>query len=296
MRKGWTICLLTLLCTAVSGCNQMGVKQNAVSAYEQVRDQFSNQQSFAFYGRTKLLTANSANANMVNFSGRKDGEAVYMNVKLSVPEKKRVDTLSLLNQGDKLYAKVGNEQNWKSVEGTGGALRQEMNNWSPVFSFQQMDEMKSRVLPMVDENPNDDLEAVRVVLDSAKLKNWLVAQMKEQAAAGTTIQSTATATHKPKLKLAMNLSDGNWNKRQNGLSIQANEPPAVNDIVDQMDLDAEYTIYYHKSSMLPTSLLMSISSAYDMNDQRVQEHSQVETYIQNYGKVQPLPNPSGNGS
>jgi hypothetical protein len=66
--------------------------------------------------------------------------------------------------------------------------------------------------------------------------------------------------------------------------------------VDQMDLEAEYTIYYDKSTMLPTSLLMSISSQYDMNDQRVQEHSQVETYIQNYGKVPPLPNPSGNGS
>ncbi|MGG1663447.1 hypothetical protein [Brevibacillus sp. NRS-1366] len=298
MRKCWTLCMMmTVLCTALVGCNQMGVKQNPGSTYEQVRDHFSAQPSYAFYGRTKLLTANSSNANMVNFSGRKDGDAVYMKVKLSVPDEKRVDTLALLNQGDKLYAKEGNDQNWKNVASKDAALQQEMNNWSPIFSFQQMDEMKKNVRQLPDENPNDDLEAIRVTLDSAKLKTWLATQMREQTGtgSGTSIQSTSDFKHKPKLKLAMALSDGNWKKthaKQAGPSIQSRMSPDVNDIVDQMDVEAEYTIYYNKTSMLPTSLSMSIRSVYDLNNQRVHEHSQVETYLQNYGRVQPLPSPA----
>lgn len=300
MRKGWTFGIMTtMLCSALVGCNQMGVKQDPSSAYDQVRDQFSSQPSYAFYGQTKLLTANSANANMVNFSGRKDGDAVYMKVKLSVPDEKRVDTLSLLNQGDRLYAKEGNEQDWRSVGTKDAALQQELNNWSPIFSFQQMDEMKKNVRTLPDENPDDDLEAIRVTLDSAKLKSWLATQMREQtgtgAGSGAGIQSTSDFHHKPKLKLAMALSDGKWKQshaKQTGPSIQSKEKPDVENIVDQMDVEAEYTIYYNKKSMLPTNLTMSIRSAYDLNDQRVREHCQVETYLQNYGRVQPLPSPA----
>ena len=296
MRKRWTLCMMTLLCTALVGCNQMGVKQNAGSAYDQIRDNFSQQQSYAFYGRTKLLTANRSNANMVNFSGRKDGDAVYMKVKLSVPDEKRIDTLSLLHQGDKLYAKEDDNQDWKNVAKKDVALQQEMNNWSPVFSFQQMDDMKRNVRTLPDENPKDDLEAIRVTLDSAKLKSWLATQMREQTASGASIQSTPDFKHKPKLKLAMALSGGAWQRthaKQAGPTIQSKVVnPDVNEIVDQMDLEAEYTIYYNKTSMLPTNLTMSIRSVYDLNNQRVHEHSQVETYLQNYGRVQPLPTPA----
>lgn len=292
MRRGWTICLVTLLCTAMGGCNQMGVKQNASSAYEKVRDQFSQQQAYAFYGRTKLLTANSSNANVVNFSGRKDGDALYMNVKLSAPEQNRVDTLSLLHQGNKLYAKTGSDKTWKSAAGQEAPLMQELNNWNPDFCFQQMDEMKTRVLPVVDENPGDDVEAVRVVLDSAKLKSWLASQLKEQTA--SRVQSIST--HQPKVKLALSLSEGNWKQTRTGASIQSKTSATdVSQIVDGMDLEADYTVYYRKSSMLPISMVMSIDSHYDLNDQRVQEHSQVETFLQNYGQVKPLPKPAGSG-
>ncbi|MGV3135146.1 hypothetical protein ACEF06_01500 [Brevibacillus agri] len=300
MRKYWTICLLSVACTALAGCNQMGVKQNPSSAFEQVRDQFAAQSSYAFYGRTKLLTANSANANMVNFSGRKDGEAEYMNVKISVPEEKRVETLSLLREGSELYAKQGQGEKWKPVPGEGVALRQEMDNWSPGFCFQQMDEMKKGIRQLPDENPEDDLEAIGVTLDSAKLKAWLAAQLQEQSATGSRIQSAAGPFpgHKPRLKLAMQLSDGDWagaSVRQGGTSIQAKPSQDVKALVDQMDVEAEYTIYYNKTTMLPTNMKMSIRSAYDLNDQRVKEHSQVETYLQNYGRAKPLPAPAEGG-
>lgn len=295
MRKYWTICLLTVACT-VGGCTQMGVKQNPSSTFEEVRDQFAAQSSYAFYGRTKLLTANSANANMVSFSGRKDGEAEYMNVKISVPEEKRVQTLSLLREGSELYAKQEQGEKWKPVSGDGVALRQEMDNWSPSFCFQQMDEMKKDVRQLPDENPRDDLEAISVTLDSAKLKAWLAAQMQEQAAAGSRIQSAAGPFpgHKPKLKLAMQLSDGDWagaSVRQGGTSIQAKQSQDVKALVDQMDVEAECTIYYNKNTMLPTNMTMSIRSAYDLHDQRVKEHSQVETFLQNYGRAKPVPAP-----
>ncbi|MFD2370876.1 hypothetical protein ACFSO0_13155 [Brevibacillus sp. GCM10020057] len=295
MRKGWTICLAALLCTAMSGCNQMGVKQNASSAFDQVRDHFSVQDSYAFYGNTRLLTENSTNANVVNFSGRKDKDAVFMNVKLSMPDEKRVDNLSLLHQGNKLYAKQGSDREWKSVAHTQSAYRQEMNNWDPAFCFEQMAEMKKNVRMLPDDNPNDDIEALRVTLDPAKLKNWLVTQMHEQTGGGgPRVQSTADTAYKPRLKLAMALSDGSWKKSataQKGPHIQSQAAPNVNEIVDQMDVNAECTVYYNRTSMLPTNITMSIHSEYDVNGHRIQEHSQVDTYLQNYGKVKPIPNP-----
>ncbi|RNB80665.1 hypothetical protein EDM59_25450 [Brevibacillus nitrificans] len=299
MRKGWTICLLTLLCTSMTGCNQMGVKQNPSSAFDQVRDHFSAQDSYAFYGRTKLLTENSANANVVNFSGRKDKDAVYMNVKLSMPDEKRVDSLSLLHQGDKLYAKQGSDAAWKNVAHTQAAYQQEMDNWDPASCFSQMADMQKNIRQLPDEDPNDDVEAIRVTLDSAKLKNWLVTQMNEQTqgteTAGSHIQSAAA--HKPRLKLAMALSDGSWKKSATGqkgprIQSESNPAPNVREIVDQMDVNADYTVYYNRTSMLPTTITMSIRSQYDVNGQRVNEHSQVETYLQSYGRVKPLPTPT----
>lgn len=61
-----------------------------------------------------------------------------------------------------------------------------------------------------------------------------------------------------------------------------------------MDVNAEYTVYYNKTSKLPTTITMSIQSQYDLNGRRVREHSQVETYLQNYGRVKPLPQPEEN--
>jgi len=297
MRNGWTICLVTLMCVAMSGCNQMGVKQNAGSAFDQVRDHFSAQESYAFYGNTRLLAENSANGNVVNFSGRKDKDAVFMNVKLSLPDEKRVDNLSLLQQGSRLYAKQGSDREWKSVAHTQSVYQQEMNNWDPAACFQQMADMQKNIRPLPDENPNDNVEAVSVTLDPAKLKNWLVTQMHEQSGgAGPRAQSTAGAAYKPRLKLAMTLSDGSWKNSSTGRKgprIQSAAAPNISEIVDQMDVNAAYTVYYNRTSMLPTSIIMSIQSQYDVNGQRVREHSQVETYLQNYGKVKPLPNPHG---
>ncbi|MED1781342.1 hypothetical protein P4V43_05830 [Brevibacillus fortis] len=298
MQKYWTICVMALVCTVVvGGCNQMSVKQDANTTFEQVRDKFDGQKSYAFYGQTKLLTANSANANLVNFSGRKDGEAVYMNVKLSVPEENRVDNLSLLRQGDKLYTKHGQNESWKHVAGDSPALHQEMNNWNPIASFQQIDEMKRNVRMLPDENPKDDFEALGVVLDSAKLKSWLVAQMQEQTKSGARVQSIAgrEKPYIPKLKIAMSLSEGNWRgtpAHRSGPTIQSKNKVDISELVNQMEVEAEYTIHYNKKTMLPTNMTMSIRSSYDLNDQRVKEHTQVETYLQQYGAVVPITAPT----
>ncbi|WP_035299869.1 hypothetical protein [Brevibacillus thermoruber] len=284
MRKAWNFIFLPLLCAALAGCNTMGARPNAAAAFDQVRDRFAEQEAFAFYGQTKLLTGDTANGNVVSFSGRKHGDGILMNVNLSQPERKRVNTLSLLSRQQRLYVKQGSDREWKSV-GRDGSFRQELNNWDPVFAFRQMDELKKSVLPLTDRNMADDIEAVRVLLDSTRLKNWLAEQMKEQA--GPHVQSA----HQPRLKLAMMLSDGAWRAPRQGAAIQAAEPN-VDEIIDQMELEAEYTVYYNKTTMLPTSLVMSIRSEYDANNQRVLEHAQVETFLQNYGQVPPLPEPT----
>ena len=293
MRKGWKMCLLAVAVAMMGGCNQMDVQQNGRTSFEMIRDQFEAQQAYEFYGRTKLLTDNSANGNIVNFSGRKDGDAVFMNVKLSDPEQNRAHTISLLDQGGaRIYAKQENDREWKTAGGQEAALRQELNNWDPAFAFSQMDEMRQSVTPVRDEKTGGDMEAIQVVLDSAKLKQWLAGQLKEQS--GTQIQSAAVNAiqHRPSVKLALTLSTGrSVTGDRNGVSVQSTSIPDISEVVNRMDVEAAYTIYYRKSSMLPTYMKMTIRSAYDYNDQRIQEHSQVETYLQDYGKVQPVPKP-----
>jgi hypothetical protein len=89
----------------------------------------------------------------------------------------------------------------------------------------------------------------------------------------------------------MTLSDGLRRSARPGARIQSAEPN-VNEMIDQMELEAEYTVYYNETTKLPTSLVMSIRSEYDLNDQRVQEHSQVETFILDYGNNRELPDPA----
>jgi len=282
MRKFWTIVAGTMLAVSLTGCNQAA--QQADTEYAQIRERFQQQQAFSFHGRTKLLTGDTANGNVVNFSGQKQGSDLLMNVKLSFPERKRVDSMSILAKDQMLYMMTGDNQGWRPVDGRDGSIRQELDNWNPVATFRQMDELKASVIPVDDRTPEDNLRAVRVLFDSTKLKQWLAQQMKSQA--GTTIQTA----HAPRLKLAMTLSDGEWRNRKPGMSVQATEPN-IDQIIDQMELEAECTIYYDQTSMLPTSTVMSIRSQYDVNNQRVHEHSQVETFLQDYGRVKPLPAP-----
>ncbi|MED2009092.1 hypothetical protein P4V39_13615 [Brevibacillus borstelensis] len=301
MRKGWSIVMLALLCGGLTGCNQMGVKQNADSAFEQVRDRFSEQQAFAFHGTTKLVTGDTANGNVVSFSGRKTGDDMLMRVDFAVPEQKQAKSVSLLSKNEQIYVRTEGSAGWKNTSGQDAVFRQEMNNWDPVFAMEQINQMKKSVLPLQDRAPEDDIEAVRILMDSTKLKSWLAEQMKSQASARTQSHAGGAAVlqteaiHQPRLKYALTLSDGTWNRPRTGATIQATEPP-VDEIIDQMELEAEYTIYYNKNTKLPTNMTMSIRSEYDMNDQRVREYTQVETYLQNYGQAIPVPDPTAAGA
>ncbi|MCK9906257.1 hypothetical protein MXD63_40490, partial [Frankia sp. Cpl3] len=119
------------------------------------------------------------------------------------------------------------------------SLQDELDNWNPVFSFRQIDDTRKRVLPIPDRNPADDIEAVRVLLDSDKLKSWLAHQMKKQTAATAQVQSS---TYMPKLKLALKLSDRDWRKHTSGAQIQAAPTRGdVDELIDLMQLEAEYT-------------------------------------------------------
>ena len=293
MRKGWMTCLLAAALAAMGGCSQMGVKQNSSTDYAMVRDQFFAQQAYEFYGRTKVLSANSAYGNMVNFSGRKNGNSTYMNVRRSHPEQSRVQTLSLLDRnGTKLYAKLENDQAWREAGVQEAVFRQEWNNWDPAYAFTQMDEMKRRIIPVSNPNASKDVAAIQVVLDSAKLKNWLAAQLMEQE--GVRVQSASSSLpYQPSVKLAWRLSRGSgFTADPTGAQVQSVSPADLNEILNRMNVEAMYTIYYNKSSMLPTSFTMSIRSAYNFRDQRVQEHSQVDTYLQNYGRTKSVPKPA----
>lgn len=293
MRKVRMLCLIAAALVFTGGCSEMRVRENSSTAYAMVRDKFAAQQSYEFYGRTKVLSANSANGNMVNFSGRKDGTAAYMNIRRSHPEQSRAQTLSLLDQdGKKLYARLENDKDWREAGLQEAVLRQEWNNWDPAYAFAQMDEMKQRIIPLTSLRSARDVAAIEVVLDSAKLKKWLASQLREQQ--GARVQSAASFwPYQPSVKLAWRLTRGSgFAAGSAGAQVQSAPPSDLNEILKRMDVEAKYTIYYNKSSMLPTSITMSIRSAYNFRDQRVQEHSQVDTYLQNYGRAKPIPRPA----
>ncbi|GAA4717308.1 hypothetical protein [Brevibacillus fulvus] len=279
-----SIAWVVLLAMALAGCTREEPTQHAQNAYEQVRKNFSSQQAFAFYGRTKLVTGQTANGNVVNFSGQKQGDDIYLNVKLSAPERKRIETLSLLARREQLFAQDGNQGNWVPVNQQDVALQQEFNNWNPVFTFKQVDQMKKEIVPIEDRRPDDELEAVRVLLDSDKLKTWLAKQLKQQARSQA-LSTHALAAHTPRHKWALSLSDDDWKRFAQGARVQAAETNGdIDQLIDRMELEAECTIYYNRDTMLPSSTVMTIRSAYDLHNQRIQEHTQVETFLQNYGR------------
>lgn len=301
MRKAWSIVMLALWCTSLVGCNQMGVQQNAGSAFEQIRDRFMEEKAFSFHGRTKLVTGDTAYGNAVNFSGRKEGDDMLMKVDVSVPEQKQLKSLSLLKKNQQLYVLSDGAEDWVEASGGDTVFRQELNNWDPVFAMEQMNELKKSVLPLNDRNQEDDIEAVRVILDSTRLKSWLADQMKSQTRATTQSQGSpklqVEALHQPRLKYALRLSDGAWNRpRSEAATVQSTEQPPVDEIIDQMELEAEYTIYYNRHTMLPVNMTMAIRSEYDANDQRIREYTQVETFFQNYGQRFSWPEPGQRGA
>ncbi len=272
------LCLLLVIATA-AGCTRENAEQSAEANFAQVRDQFLAQQTYDFHGRTQLITGNTSNGNLVTFTGKKQPDHTYLDVALSVPEKNQPDTMSLLSKNQQLYAKFGKEDSWQPVQGD-RSLQQEFANWDPAYSFEQMDTMRTKVIPLDDGNQSDGRKAFRVLLDSNKLKTWLAEQMTAQSR--SKVQSIAT----PKLKLAMTLSESEWKRRPAGAQIQAADTKSkINDIIDHMEVEAEYTVYYDEKQMLPTSIIMNIRSEYDMQNQRVDEHSEIETYLLNYGRA-----------
>lgn len=276
---------LLLMVTATVGCTRGENQESATSNYEKVRDRFYAQQAYEFHGRTKLVSGNTANGNLVSFSGKKQKDHTYLTVSLSVPEKNRVDTMALLAKNRQLYARFGEQDSWKSVAGD-PSLQQEFANWDPAYSFEQMDAMRTKVIALDDEDKTDGRKAFRVLLDSRKLKAWLAEQMRAQAKAGAQAQSARA----PKLKIAMTLSESEWKQRPLGARIQSAEVKSkIDEIIDRMEVEAEYTVYYDEKRMLPTNLIMNIRSEYDMQNQRINEHSQVDTYLLNYGRTDTQP-------
>ncbi|UFJ41566.1 hypothetical protein LOK74_03265 [Brevibacillus humidisoli] len=277
-----------LVLSLLAGCNQMETKQSAEADYLAVRDQFLSQQGYSFWGVTKQLAGNNATGSAVNFSGQVQGDDLFLNVKLPLPEQKRVNTLSLLTKEQQLYVKTGDNSSWRSVDDGDVSFQQELNNWNPIISFQQMEEMRTSVVPLRDFHQQDDLRAVRVLLDSSKLKQALAKQMKEQIDGGR-----IHTAHVPKLKVAMNLSNGEWRKGERGARIKAEENrQEIDNLIDNMELEAEYTLYYDTTTYLPTRMVMQIRSEYDLDGQRMQEYTEVDTHMRNYGQRYQLPEPS----
>lgn len=293
MKRMFGIMTVLLSLAVLAGCGaQQQTKQSAENDFPLMKDQLLAEKSYEFYGQTKLVSDPEVNNNLVNFSGQKQDADMLMKVKLSFPEQNRAEDLALLSKSDQLYAKRGQDQAWTQVGKNNVAFTQEFNNWNPEFSFRQMDEMRVRVVPGPDNNPNDSIKVMRVHLDPAKLKSWLSSQMKEQMG---TLQTKAQtkAVRPPRLKMAMKLSDGDWNKLPQSAHVQsAANHRNIDDIIGNMDLDAVYTISYDYTNMLPTHMQMSIRSAYNKEGQRVVENSQIETYFRNYGRGYQLPDPT----
>ncbi|MFM1654396.1 hypothetical protein ACI7RC_20215 [Brevibacillus sp. B_LB10_24] len=285
MRNG--ICLVLALAIA-AGCSQVKTAQSPEAEFMQVRNQLLSENSYSFYGTTRALTGNTAEASPVTFYGHKQGSDMVLNVNIADPDRKHSKNMSLLSQGRTMYVKQSDQQEWEPVGGDHIGLIQEFANWNPVTNFLQMDGMRTKVLPVRDGVRTDNVQAMRVLLNSDKLKELLARQLKEQAS------SRVQSVHLPKQKWAWQLSARDWRRNESGAHIQAEQSHRdIDELLNNMVLDAECTLYYDKQTKLPIHTLMRIHSRYDLNGQRVYEHSEVDTYLQNYGKTYNLPNPAG---
>lgn len=294
IRRGLLSALILSLLVSMTGCNANDNKADASVKYNAIRDQFLAQSAYSFYGRTKLVTGSTTNSNLVNYSGVVQGKDVYLDLRLSNPAEKSATMMSLVSRGPDLFVKSNKQNDWSPVAGQDFSVRQEFENWNPIANVYQMDQMKARVLPLRDGNREDDFGAVRVLLDSNKLKNWLREQVRNQQKSQTLgIQSygmRTTAIHTPKLKMMLSLDEGIG--RQGTATIQANQTNTeLDNMIDNMEIEAEYTIYYDRKNMLPTKLTMAIRSQYVHGYQNVVEHSEIETFIRDYGTQARIPSP-----
>ncbi|MGC5327558.1 hypothetical protein [Brevibacillus sp. SYSU BS000544] len=294
IRRGLLSALILSLLVSMTGCNANENKADASVKYNAIRDQFLAQSAYSFYGRTKLVTGSTTNSNLVNYSGVVQGKDVYLDLRLSNPAEKSATMMSLVSRGPELFVKSSKQSDWSPVAGQDFSVRQEFENWNPIANVYQMDQLKARVLPLRDGNREDDFGAVRVLLDSNKLKNWLREQVRSQQRSQTLgIQSNGmrtTAIHTPKLKMMLSLDEGIG--RQGTATIQANQSNSeLDNMIDNMELEAEYTIHYDRKNLLPTKLTMAIRSQYVHGNQNVVEHSEIETFIRDYGTKARIPSP-----
>lgn len=295
IRRSMVFALILSLLISMTGCNADDNKADASVKYSAIRDQFLAQNAYSFYGRTKLVTGSTANSNLVNYSGVVQGKDVYLDLRLSNPAQKSATTMSLLSRGSDLFMRSNGSNGWFPVAGQDFSIRQEFENWNPIMNVSQMDQMKAKVLPLRDRNGDDDKGAIRVLLDSNKLKAWLREQLRNQQSAQTHgMQSMGMQTqsmHTPKLKMLLSLTESPG--RLGTATIQsANQPnDELDNMIDNMELEAEYTIYYDQKNLLPTQLTMAIRSQYIYQNQNIVEHSEIETYIRDYGTKAQLPSP-----
>ncbi|MGD8192281.1 hypothetical protein ACQCN2_20110 [Brevibacillus ginsengisoli] len=281
IREGLIVALTFLM---ITGCHAKDDKADAQVRYAMVRDNFLAQNAYSFYGRTKLVTGTTTNSNLVNYSGVVQDKDVYLDVRHSYPEEKRITTMSLLAKGPQLFSKMSSSAAWSPVHDGDFSIRQEFENWNPILNVQQMDQMRAQVLPLRDPNTRDSLKAVRVLLDSNKMKEWLRSQVRHP-------QTMSTQTvHMPKLKAAFSISD--LPKHSGAAQIQSDASKnSLDNMIDNMKLEAEYTIYYDRKQLLPTQMTMAIRSQYVYHNQNIVEHSEIETFLRNYGKPTILPAP-----
>ncbi|WP_139491355.1 hypothetical protein [Brevibacillus dissolubilis] len=298
-RKGSRLgTLLALTVVLLVGCSDpQNTAQNADAQFKALRSNFSKQQGYSFHGWTRLLTGFDANGNLVNFAGQVNGKDAFVSIKTSVPDQKKSADMAILSRDNQLYAKLGEQEAWRPVGDQEFSLRQQLANWSPEFSFQQMERMRTKVVPLRDENKDDNLASVRVLLDSRQLKQMLSDQLRAQVDAnsqGANVQAVQSA-YPTLTKGVFTLSRDQLGLMGSGARIQqAKALYNIDELIEDMQLEAEYTVYYDIKRNLPTMLEMEIRSNYDMNEQRVSEHSRIQTYIWDYGQKFELPSPGMN--
>lgn len=280
MTRGLLILFVSVL--LLSGCSTFGTTENVQKEYAAVNRTFKEQKNYQFHGQTRLLTGSDTNGNAVTFSGQVNEGDVLLNLQYSDPDRKRVENVSLLSGRNGMFVQREN-QAWRHA-GLDGLVRQEFANWNPLSVWQQMDMMKTNILPLQDNDKEDNVKAIRVLVDSRRLKEWLTSALKERFS--QRVQSTTVV---PRVKYAMTLSQGmglGEARTQNVATITREE---IDELVNQMELEAEYTVFYDVITKLPLEIDTNIRSDYHIRGQRIVEHTKIQTFLRNYGTPGNLP-------
>ncbi len=265
--------------TILGACNNGEGSKSSSEDSRRVLEDMGNelqQQSFRFDGSSSLRGDNFSHENIVNFTGivGKDRNT-YLNLKTAQEENGVVEDMDLYAKGDQIYIRFADQVDWEPISEPSPLVEMEINHWNPIAHLQRMQTMSEHVEYIGGKN---NIESIRVVLDSEALKNDFLnnirARMMEKDSPG-------------KKDMLRSLSTGQAGEQGVLEEIEGLYDALKQDFAElerSIGIRGEYTIHYDKVRKLPTRITYTQTTDYSQDGRNETEISATDITLTRYGE------------